>query len=182
MSFAVITIILDSAILLLPVPHFMCLQLSTKQRMAAFSLFGLGYIVCISGIVQAYYIDVALKKSYDETWDGWSLWVASAVQVDIGILCVSIPAIRPWVAIYIPKLLESTGMKDAAYNPFRHPAKFVNGPWVKDLESGGIKKASGGSSEASKCEVGMLGREISGSEEKEVGCDRDSKVRSGNGA
>lgn len=112
MSFAVITIILDSAILLLPVPHFMCLQLSTKQRMAAFSLFGLGYIVCISGIVQAYYIDVALKKSYDETWDGWSLWVASAVQVDIGILCVSIPAIRPWVAIYIPKLLESTGMKD----------------------------------------------------------------------
>lgn len=88
LSFGIITIFLDFAILLLPIPLVMGLQLSRKQRIAVCTLFGLGFIVCIAGIVQVYYIDVALRKSYDETWDGWPLWVASAVEVDLGIVSV----------------------------------------------------------------------------------------------
>ncbi|KAL9601652.1 MAG: hypothetical protein Q9219_002372 [cf. Caloplaca sp. 3 TL-2023] len=185
MSFAIITIILDFALLLLPIPLVMGLQLSTKQRVAVITLFGLGFIVCIAGIVQAYYIDVALKKSYDETWDGWPLWVASAVEVDLGILCVSIPAIRPWLAIYIPRLLESTGLSgknskqssqsSASRNPFRYPAKHAGAPWAKDLADGSRKPGRNGSADKDQ-PVGVLEREISGSEEKEFGCERDSRV------
>lgn len=108
LSFSVITIFLDFILLLLPVPIIRSLQLSKKQRLAVCGLFFTGFIVCISGIVHAYYVDKALVHSYDETWDGWPLWVASAIQVDLGILCVSVPAIRPLLAIYIPKLLESS--------------------------------------------------------------------------
>lgn len=89
LSFGILTIILDFATLLLPVPLVMSLQLTTKQRIAVLTLFGLGFVVCIAGIVQVYYVDFALKKSYDETWDGWPLWVASAVQVDVGIVSPS---------------------------------------------------------------------------------------------
>ncbi|KAL8829439.1 MAG: hypothetical protein Q9170_006169 [Blastenia crenularia] len=187
MSFAVITIILDFAILLLPIPLVMGLHLSTKQRIAVLTLFGLGFIVCIAGIVQAYYIDVALRKSYDETWDGWPLWVASAVEVDLGILCVSIPAIRPWLAIYIPRLLESTGISgksskqssqsSASRNPFRYAAKNASAPWAKDLQGHG-RNGRNGSTEKNTgdASIGVSEREISGSEEKEFGCDRNSKV------
>ncbi|KAI4146456.1 MAG: hypothetical protein L6R39_003453 [Caloplaca ligustica] len=188
MSFAVITIILDFAILLLPIPLVMGLQLSKKQRIAVITLFGLGFIVCIAGIVQAYYIEVALKESYDETWDGWPLWVASAVEVDLGILCVSIPAIRPFLAIYVPKLLESTGISGKSSkqssssgshsrNPFRYAARTANTPWAKDLAGGSWKKDKAGSTEKKDSEVvGVLEREVSGSEEREFGVDQDSKV------
>jgi len=42
--------------------------------------------VCIAGIIQAYYVDKALIHSYDETWTGWPLWIASAIEVDLGIV------------------------------------------------------------------------------------------------
>lgn len=90
MTFGIITIILDFILLLLPVPIVWALQLPVKQRLAVCGLFFLGFIVCIAGIIQAYYVDYALVSSYDETWDGWPLWVASAIEVDVGI--VSVPA------------------------------------------------------------------------------------------
>ena len=94
LSFSIITIFLDFILLLLPVPIVWTLQLSRKQRVAVCGLFFMGFIVCIAGIIQAYYVNKALIHSYDETWEGWPLWVASAVEVDLGI--VSIPSDVPW--------------------------------------------------------------------------------------
>ena len=88
LSFSIITIFLDFILLLLPVPIVVTLQLSTKQRLAVCGLFFLGFIICIAGIIQAYYVDKALIHSYDETWDGWPLWVASAIEVDLGIVSI----------------------------------------------------------------------------------------------
>ncbi|KAL8689065.1 MAG: hypothetical protein Q9218_005173 [Villophora microphyllina] len=193
LSFGIITIFLDFAILLLPIPLVMGLQLSRKQRIAVLTLFGLGFIVCIAGIVQVYYIDKALRKSYDETWDGWPLWVASAVEVDLGILCVSIPAIRPFLAIYVPRLLESTGISgkaskessegsDDSKNPFRYAARHASAPWAKDLEGGykgrkgSAEKGSSGSGGDSGVGVGVLEKEISQSEEREFNVDRHSRM------
>ncbi|KAL8823936.1 MAG: hypothetical protein Q9191_005431 [Dirinaria sp. TL-2023a] len=105
LSFSIITIFLDFIILLLPIPIVWKLQLSRKQRLAILSLFGAGIIVCIAGIVHAYFVNLALVKSYDETWTGWPLWICSAVEVDLGIV---VPAVRPLLAIYFPRLLEST--------------------------------------------------------------------------
>ena len=149
LSFSIITIFLDFILLLLPVPIIRSLQLTKKQRFAVCGLFFTGFIVCISGIVHAYYVDKALVHSYDETWEGWPLWVASAIQVDLGIvstlpvscfrkpahnlqLCVSVPAIRPLLAIYIPKLLESSRppVRDLEeYNPNKNSE-------LSDLSSG----------------------------------------------
>ena len=108
MSFGIITVFLDFFLLLLPIPIVWSLDLAKKQRIAVCCLFFIGFIVCIAGIVQIYYVNRALVRSYDETWEGWPLWICSAVEVDLGILCVSVPAIRPLLAIYIPRLLESS--------------------------------------------------------------------------
>lgn len=107
LSFSIITIFLDPLLLLMPIPIVWTLQLSLKQRIAVLTLFAIGFIVCIAGIVQAVYVNEALVKSYDETWVGWPLWITTAIEVDLEILCVSIPAIRPLLAIYLPQLLES---------------------------------------------------------------------------
>ena len=70
LSFSILTIFLDFIILLLPIPIVWKLQLPLKQRLAVMSLFGAGIIVCVAGIVHAYFVDLALVKSYDETWTG----------------------------------------------------------------------------------------------------------------
>ncbi|KAI4242459.1 MAG: hypothetical protein L6R40_004013 [Gallowayella cf. fulva] len=101
----------------------MSLQLTTKQRIAVLTLFGLGFVVCIAGIVQVYYVDFALKKSYDETWDGWPLWVASAVQVDVGISyfegCAHklTPALHSFASPSPPSALSSPSTSPASSNP-----------------------------------------------------------------
>ena len=86
LSFSIITIFLDFLLVLMPLPIVSTLQLSRKQRIAVNTLFALGFFVCVSGIVQAVYVNEALVKSYDETWTGWPLWVASAIEVDLGIV------------------------------------------------------------------------------------------------
>ena len=70
LSFSVITIFLDFFLLLMPVPVVWSLQLPKRQRLAVISIFMAGIIVCVSGIVHAYFVDQALVKSYDETWTG----------------------------------------------------------------------------------------------------------------
>lgn len=70
MTFSVITIFLDFILLFLPVPIVWSLQLPRKQRLAVIGIFGGGIIVCIAGVVHAYFVDQALVKSYDETWTG----------------------------------------------------------------------------------------------------------------
>lgn len=86
LSFSIITIFLDFLLVVMPLPIVSTLQLSPKQRIAVITLFAMGFIVCIAGIVQAVYVNEALVKSFDETWDGWPLWVASAIEVDLGIV------------------------------------------------------------------------------------------------
>ena len=70
LSFSIITIFLDFVILLLPVPVVWSLQLPKKQRIAVLGIFGAGIVVCVAGVVHVYFVNQALVKSYDETWEG----------------------------------------------------------------------------------------------------------------
>lgn len=119
LSFAIITVLLDFILLFLPMPIVWTMQLPLKQRLAVCGLFFLGFIVCIAGIVQVYYIDVALVSSFDETWDGWPLWVASAIEVDIGVVS------DPFLLQELPSAkictLLTEPITDLRINP-RHPS------------------------------------------------------------
>lgn len=47
-------------------------------------------------------------ESFDEQWEGYPLWIATTVEIDIGIICASAPALRPLISKYMPKLLDQT--------------------------------------------------------------------------
>ena len=36
------------------------------------------------------------------------LWIATTVEIDVGIICASAPALRPFISKYFPKLLDQT--------------------------------------------------------------------------
>jgi hypothetical protein len=57
------------------------------QRFAVAFLFGLGIIVTVAGIVRTWFIYRALfGKEYDQTWYSYPLWIAAAVEIDLGVV------------------------------------------------------------------------------------------------
>lgn len=61
-----------------------------RQRLAVGFLFGLGIIVTGAGIVRTWYIYRSLFNEYDQTWYSYPLWIAAAVEIDLGVVSYSI--------------------------------------------------------------------------------------------
>lgn len=57
-----------------------------RQRLAVAVLFGLGIVVTIAGIVRTWYIYKSLIKEYDQTWFAYPLWIAAAIEIDLGVV------------------------------------------------------------------------------------------------
>ncbi|PSN58694.1 hypothetical protein BS50DRAFT_614797 [Corynespora cassiicola Philippines] len=68
------------------------------SRLALVLLFSLGLIVTGAGIVQCYYSYKSLIAEYDVTWYAYPLWITSAVEIHLGIICASAPPLRPFLA------------------------------------------------------------------------------------
>jgi hypothetical protein len=120
----------DFLVVLLPIPVIWKLRLPFRQRIAILALFGLGLGVCVAGIVRTVFTfqlgNGGGEKTYDVTWTAFQLWIASSLELNIGIvssslqsystarsslsqsqLCASIPATKPFFTRYVPQLLDS---------------------------------------------------------------------------
>ncbi|KLJ06698.1 hypothetical protein EMPG_17809 [Blastomyces silverae] len=95
--------ILDLLTMLVPIPIAWQLQLPMRQRLAVIGIFCLGAIVVAASCVKTVYIVTAIGESYDEQFDAYPLWIMSIVEIDLGIICASAPALRPLISRYIPK-------------------------------------------------------------------------------
>jgi hypothetical protein len=65
---------------------FTQLRMPRQQRLAVGFLFGLGIIVTIAGIVRTWYIYRSLFNEWDQTWYSYPLWIAAAVEIDLGVV------------------------------------------------------------------------------------------------
>ncbi|KAL7270920.1 hypothetical protein RUND412_006353 [Rhizina undulata] len=83
------------------------------QRIGLVALFSLGFIVCVAGSLRIWWIYMVLKVGGDITWDGAILYTITAIELNVGILCASIPAIKPLFAQLFPRLLGSTGNSES---------------------------------------------------------------------
>lgn len=57
-----------------------------NQRLAVAMLFGMGIIVTAAGIVRTWFIYRSLFNEYDQTWYAYPLWIAAAVEIDLGVV------------------------------------------------------------------------------------------------
>lgn len=58
-------------------------------------LFGFGGIIVVAGSFRAYWVHEVLFGTYDVTWEGFNLWVWTAVETNVGVICGCIPALKP---------------------------------------------------------------------------------------
>jgi hypothetical protein len=85
--------ILDFWIMLIPIPLAWQLDLPLKQRFGVLGMFLLGLLICTCGAVKTSYI-YTLFSTYDEIWVATPIWILSALELHVGILCSSAPTIR----------------------------------------------------------------------------------------
>ncbi|KAJ2990148.1 hypothetical protein NUW58_g3101 [Xylaria curta] len=87
-------IIMDIWILLLPIPTLRSLQISQRNRYVLYGVFGIGALATAMSVVRLYSIHTYTLAA-DPFKDGALVNVWSMVEVNIGIVCASIPALKP---------------------------------------------------------------------------------------
>ncbi|KAJ5759854.1 hypothetical protein N7520_007010 [Penicillium odoratum] len=96
----------DIAILIIPIPALIAIEIPRRQKAALMILFGLGGFVCVTSIVRL----VSLKKisdSRDPTYDNVGAASWSAVECNTGIICACLPTLKPLISKLVPGLLST---------------------------------------------------------------------------
>ncbi|KAF9877481.1 hypothetical protein CkaCkLH20_05181 [Colletotrichum karsti] len=93
------TVMTDIAVYLLPIPTLFKLQMPLMQRISLVVLVGIGLLVVAAGILRTYwvlYVEINIVKdpTYDLTWDSYNIWIWTALEVNLAIICGCAPAIR----------------------------------------------------------------------------------------
>jgi len=91
---AVITVLADFTVWILPLPTFLRAQLPMSQRIALFVLFSFGLFVVFGACMRTYWIWYVVEATYDVTWEGFHLWIWTAVEVHLGIICGCVPTLK----------------------------------------------------------------------------------------
>ncbi len=93
----IVTVITDFIVFVLPLPTLWTLRLPTGQRIVLLLLFSMGAAVVIAGCMRAYWVHHVVDDTYDVTWEGWELWIWTAVEINVGIIAGCVPMLKPLV-------------------------------------------------------------------------------------
>ncbi|KAK1707760.1 uncharacterized protein BDZ83DRAFT_724513 [Colletotrichum acutatum] len=90
----VTSVITDILVYLLPMPTLFRLRLQILQRIVLMILFSLGIVVVAAGIMRAWWTYYVVEMTYDITWDGFDLWMWTALEANFAIICGCVPVLR----------------------------------------------------------------------------------------
>ncbi|KAF7536434.1 hypothetical protein G7054_g4577 [Neopestalotiopsis clavispora] len=109
-ALSILNIVMDVCILVLPIPVILPLQMDRRQKTSLILLFAAGALVCGITIRRTILIP-GLKASHDRTWDSVEDFLFSYAEMNAGVVCASIPALKPLFVRYIPERLRSRSTK-----------------------------------------------------------------------
>lgn len=94
----------------IPLPMLWTLNVNARTRNVLFGILSLGLIGCVAGIVRISYLD-KYGRSHDWLWDSRDLAIWTAVELSMGIIAGSLPAIRPLAKRFLGGLTTSAGSR-----------------------------------------------------------------------
>jgi hypothetical protein len=104
-----LNVVTDFLIYALPIPTLIRLSLPWSQRIGLIVLFSVGGVIVVAGSFRAYWVHFVLFKTYDVTWEGFQIWVWTAVETNVGVICGCIPALKP---LLFPARARNQGSRD----------------------------------------------------------------------
>ncbi|KAK1832517.1 hypothetical protein QBC39DRAFT_223072, partial [Podospora conica] len=94
---AVVTVLFDAAVWVLPLRTLVRTRLPAGQRAAVMGLFGAGAFVVVAAAVRTYWVWWVVEGTWDVTWEGFELWIWTAVEVHLGVICGCVPVLKSLV-------------------------------------------------------------------------------------
>ena len=92
---SVLNVVTDFMIYTLPIPTLFTLRLPWNQRIGLMVLFSIGGVIVVAGSFRAYWVHYTLFETYDATWEGYNIWIWTAIETNVGVICGCIPALKP---------------------------------------------------------------------------------------
>ena len=131
LSSAPVNIITDLALLFLPMPILTGIKLPRNEKLILIVTFSFGAFVAVVDVIRIAYLQSAslaqLQKHTgsdvgsmgDFSWVASLSFMWSAVEVHVGIICASVPSVKPLVVKIFPTLLKHVGDKTGSnyYGP-----------------------------------------------------------------
>ncbi|KAK7754951.1 hypothetical protein SLS62_003035 [Diatrype stigma] len=105
-ALSILNILMDAATLVLPVPVVIGLNISARQKVSLILLFATGIFVCAIAIRRTVLIP-SLIATKDRTWDVGQDYIFSYLEVNAGIVCASVPALKPFFLRFLPSMVTS---------------------------------------------------------------------------
>lgn len=104
---APVNIITDLALLFLPMPILTAIRLPRNEKIILVITFSFGAFVTVVDVIRIVYLQSALQGTGqgDFSWNASLSFMWSAIEVHVGIICASVPGVKPLVARLFPNLL-----------------------------------------------------------------------------
>ncbi|PSN69730.1 hypothetical protein BS50DRAFT_631711 [Corynespora cassiicola Philippines] len=102
-----INIFQDFSLVILPVFILRQLMLPRREKISLILILGLGGLAGIASILRLYSIYI-LSASEDVTWDNPGAATWSSVELNVGIICASLPTLRAFITKHFPHAFSSS--------------------------------------------------------------------------
>jgi hypothetical protein len=112
---SVLNIVMDVMTLLLPIPVIMKLNMRLAQRISIILIMSSGVFVCAIAIQRTVQMLGALTSA-DYTWDITEQFYWSYLEVNAGILCASVPALKPFAKRHLATVFGGSSQRYGARN------------------------------------------------------------------
>lgn len=100
---AVMTVLANLAVWLLPLWTFHRARLPLSQRVALIVLFSFGAVVVAAACLRTYWLWWAVGVRWDVTWECRNEWIWTAVEAHLGIICGCVPWVKSFVNLWNKK-------------------------------------------------------------------------------
>ncbi|CAH0055190.1 unnamed protein product [Clonostachys solani] len=123
MTLSIANIVIDIIILFIPVKVVLPLKIPLRQKISLIIIFAAGGFVCAAAI-QRTILMPRLLTAVDYSWEvsGQVIW--GFIEVNAGIICASVPALKPFFMRYLPFILTSRLMSSSS-QPESHSTKLT---------------------------------------------------------
>ncbi|KAK1448259.1 hypothetical protein CCUS01_11842 [Colletotrichum cuscutae] len=149
LALAIINMVNDIIVLLIPIPQILKLQMSGRKKAAVCSIMLLGSFVCVASIVRITHLST-FSRALDITWQMGPVFIWSAIEPSIAIVSACFPHLAPLRRLVRHKISSSLGHSSG--NAGGEGPSSNSAPWrLKSKQS-----ASGGKNSSSQNGTGAL--------------------------
>ncbi|KAL6704186.1 hypothetical protein ACN47E_008443 [Coniothyrium glycines] len=106
MAASILSTVQDAVTAILPTLLFWNLQMPRRQKFALGAIFALGYVIVAIAAVRIYYMWRLYNVTYDITWGVWPSWLLTMLELQLGAICGSVPALKVFFTHYTQFLVS----------------------------------------------------------------------------